>query len=685
MGKTLIFEIGTEEIPAGIVGNLRNSLAEEARNLLDENRIDFGDISVFSTPRRLVLRGGDLAEYQKDKKEVIRGPSEEIAYDEEGEPTRAALGFAEGQGVDLEEVIIRDGYLFVEKTISGKPTPEVLQDILPLLPENLSQPQTMRWGDKNFRFVRPIRWLLALLGDEVIEFELAELKSSRTSRGHRFLGDESIEIACAEDYFSRMEEEFVIVNQEKRKEMIIDQLKDLDLKSGKVDIDKELLEEVTNLVEYPTSFKGEFSSDFLDVPDEVLKTSMMEHQRYFPVHESGDLISVFAAVRNGNESHLEKVIKGNEMVIRARLADASFFYEEDCKISPDEFTEKLDDIVYQEELGSLRDKVERLKKLGKYLINELNFKDEEREVFLRAAHLSKFDLVTNMVEEFPGLQGVMGRIYAENAGENKASASAIEEHYLPKSAGGRLPESRPGSLLSLIDKIDDIVSNFFAGNKPSSSHDPFALRRKGLSIIRILLENDWSISLQEIISSTAEMVGAGEEVVQEVYDFVGDRLHSYLSDKGIRYDVISAVMAAGFDDIPDCYERCQAVMKLRNENPARFESIIHALQRCQNLALQGSPADEIELTLIETEEEENLIKKFNNIREKSDNLYRDQSYVEALKEISTLKEEVDSFLDNVVVMVDDADLKRNRLAVLRGTASLIEPVMDISEIALDEQ
>lgn len=685
MSREMIFELGTEEIPAGMVKDLRENLAGDAREKLKERRIDFAGVNTYSTPRRLVLQVEGIAEMQSDKKEVVRGPSEEIAFDDEGSPTKAARGFARGQGVELDEIEIRDGYLYVDKLIEGSPTGEVLPELLPELIRNLEQPQTMRWGDKSFEFVRPIRWMMALLDDEVVDFEMAGIKSGRRSRGHRFLGKDQFSIEAAGEYFQALERECVIVDQENRRQMILEQLKELETEERKPLIREELLEEVTNLVEYPTAFKGEFSSRFLSVPDEVLITSMIEHQRYFPVEEGEELAPYFIGVRNGNEEHIDNVIKGNEMVIRARLADAAFFYEEDRSVSPQAFNEDLKDIVYQEELGSLFDKVKRLEDLAEDLAESLDFSGEQKEKLVRAARLSKFDLATDMVEEFAKLQGVMGRIYALDAGEDEEVARALEEHYLPAGSGDELPESDIAALLSLVDKIDDIVSNFYVGNRPSGSHDPFALRRKGLGIIRILLDRDWQLSLDNMIESTAELIEAGNETVSEVKGFLGDRLNSHLTQREIRYDVISAVMASGFDDLPDCWQRCQAVMELREMNLDKFEALIHGLQRCQNLAEQGSPAGSIESDLFVEAEEKDLYRQYGEILGRVEENFQNHNYLPALEAIVSLKDPIDSFLDNVVVMVDEEDVRKNRLKLLQEVSTLIEPVMDIADIALDEQ
>lgn len=685
MAKELVFEIGTEEIPAAMVADLRENLAADAEEGLEENRLNYTEVFTYSTPRRLVLHVEGLAEEQEDKKEVIRGPSENIAFDEEGNPTKAAKGFARGQGVTLEEVEIRDGYLYVDKLIEGRPSIEVLSELLPELIENLSQPQTMRWGDKDFRFVRPIRWLTALLDDKVVEFELAGLESGRSSRGHRFLGADKIVIEKAGKYFSALEEEYVIVNQQLRREKILQQLKSLESQDRQILIRDELLEEVTNLVEFPTAFMGEFSPDFLTVPDEVLITSMIEHQRYFPVEKEDGLAPAFVGVRNGDEEHLQNVIKGNEMVIRARLADADFFYEEDRSVPLSQFNQALKDIVYQEGLGSIYDKIERLQEMSKMFSEKLDFSSQKRQRLSRAAKLCKFDLATDMVEEFPKLQGVMGRIYALDAGEREEVARAIEEHYLPAGSGDDLPDSDIAALLSIVDKIDDIASNFFVGNEPSGSHDPFALRRKAIGIIQILLDRNWQLSLQEIVERSIEQIEADSQTYDKVFEFLGERMHSLLSKMDIRYDVISAAMATDYTNVSDCWERCQAIMNLREINLEKFESLIHGLQRCRNLAAQGSPAEKVKEELLRKKEEQQLYDKYKEINNEIEKFLQNDSYDQALERIIDLVTAIDNFVDNVVVMVEEKEVRENRLALLQEVSNLIDPIMDIGEIALDEQ
>ncbi len=422
MSNKFVFELGTEEIPAKMVVNLRNNLLRLARESFKEELIEYDSLKTYSTPRRLVLFGQGLSDKQADREEVVRGPSVEIAFDDDGNPTKAGQGFARGQQMEVDDLVERDGYLYAEKVIEGEPTAEVLGRIIPDIVDKLPQPQKMRWGDNEYRFIRPIRWIMALLGEQVIEFELAGLKSNRFSNGHRFLGEAEFKIAKAGDYFERLKDESVIVDQDKREELILKQIDNILAENEEIYRSEGLLEEVVNLVEYPTAFKGSFKDEYLELPEEVLTTSMIEHQRYFPVIKEENLHSAFIGVRNGDSEKIENVIDGNEKVIRARLSDAVFFYNDDISKELDYFNERLNEIVYQEELGSLADKVDRLKKIAGQVAGLVNLTGNDRDNLIRAAELAKFDLATSMVREFASLQGIMGAKYAAEAGETSEVA-----------------------------------------------------------------------------------------------------------------------------------------------------------------------------------------------------------------------------------------------------------------------
>ncbi|MBF8436031.1 glycine--tRNA ligase subunit beta [Halanaerobiaceae bacterium Z-7014] len=684
MSNKFVFELGTEEIPAKMVVNLRNNLLRLARESFKEELIEYDSLKTYSTPRRLVLFGQGLSDKQADREEVVRGPSVEIAFDDDGNPTKAGQGFARGQQMEVDDLVERDGYLYAEKVIEGEPTAEVLGRIIPDIVDKLPQPQKMRWGDNEYRFIRPIRWIMALLGEQVIEFELAGLKSNRFSNGHRFLGEAEFKIAKAGDYFERLKDESVIVDQDKREELILKQIDNILAENEEIYRSEGLLEEVVNLVEYPTAFKGSFKDEYLELPEEVLTTSMIEHQRYFPVIKEENLHSAFIGVRNGDSEKIENVIDGNEKVIRARLSDAVFFYNDDISKELDYFNERLNEIVYQEELGSLADKVDRLKKIAGQVAGLVNLTGNDRDNLIRAAKLAKFDLATSMVREFASLQGIMGAKYAAEAGETSEVARAIGQHYKPAGADDSLPESIEARLLSISDKIDDIVSNFYLGNIPTGSQDPFALRRKATGIIRIILDGRIALKLNSIVGIVGDLLEIDTKTEEKVFGFFKQRVENYFSENGIRYDVLDAALAVDFYDLQDLKNRLAAIMKFRNKDYDRFVKLLYGLQRCGNLAAQAEGLDEINSDLIKESEEKVLYDEYVKINDKIEAYFNNDDYYQALEEIAALKDMVDNFLDNIVVMVDDEEVRKNRIGLLERVASLIEPVMDINEIALDE-
>lgn len=684
MSNKFVFELGTEEIPAKMVINLRKNLLRLAKESFEEELIDYDSLETYSTPRRLVLFGEGLSDKQADREEVVRGPSVEIAFDDEGNPTKAGQGFARGQQLEVNDLVTRDGYLYAEKVIEGEPTAEVLGRILPDIVNKLPQPQKMRWGDNGYRFIRPIRWLMALLSNQVIEFELAGLSSDRFSSGHRFLGDSEFKIKEAGEYFESLKAESVIVDHDEREAMILKQINNILDEDEEIYKSEELLEEVVNLIEFPTAFKGHFKAEYLELPEEVLTTSMIEHQRYFPVIKAGKLYSEFIGVRNGNSEKIENVIDGNEKVIRARLSDAAFFYNDDISKELNYFNEKLNEIVYQEELGSLADKVERLMKISNKIADLVNLSNEQRNDLIRAAELAKFDLATSMVREFASLQGIMGAKYAAEAGESQDVAKAIGQHYKPAGAGEKLPASIEARLLSISDKIDDIVSNFYLGNIPTGSQDPFALRRKATGIIRIILDGEIELKLDSIVEVVSNLLKADDEIEEKVFNFFKQRIENYFSENGIRYDVLDAAMAVDFYDLKDLNNRLDAIMKFRNKDYNRFVKLLYGLQRCGNLAAQAQGLDKIDPDLIRENEEQALYDEYIKINKKIKNYFVKDNYYQALEEIAALKDMVDKFLDNIVVMVDDERVRKNRISLLERVASLVEPVMAINEIALDE-
>ncbi|MGI6647801.1 MAG: glycine--tRNA ligase subunit beta [Bacillota bacterium] len=692
MPRTLLLEIGTEEIPARFMKSALAQLKELAEKTLLEERIDYTEAMAYGTPRRLALIIKGVAEEQQEKVEEVKGPAKKAAFDAAGLPTKAAQGFARSQGVAVDKLEIRTTpageYLFAIKQIQGRPTVEVLIEKLPELITSLSFPKPMRWGYGEMRFARPIHWLVALYGQEVVPFTLAGLTSGRITYGHRFLGQGAITLAEAEDYLPRLEENFVIADQEKRRSLIWQQIQELARQEGgRVEPDEELLEEVTHLLEYPTALCGCFADHYLELPEEVLITPMREHQRYFPVrNEAGQLLSKFITVRNGTADHLEIVREGNEKVLRARLADARFFFEEDLKVPLEQNIEKLGKIVFQESLGMVSDKVQRIRALAGYLAQQLAWPAERLAELDRAALLAKTDLVTNMVYEFPELQGIMGAEYARRGGEPAEVAQAIFEHYLPRQAGDILPATELGMVVSLADKFDTITGCFAVGIQPTGSQDPYALRRQALGICRIMLDRDLEISLSTLIEKAYRLyTEAGqvrlkltqEQVTQEILEFFKQRLRNILSDRGIAYDVLEAVLAVGFDNLPDLKRRADGVQAFRQRT--EFADLITAYTRANNLA-RHADTDLVDESKFVEPVEGRLFGVLVRARAEVQEALQQKDISRALESVATLREPIGEFFEGVMVMVEDQAIRQNRLGLLKLVSNLAAKIADFSRL-----
>ncbi|RCW45376.1 MULTISPECIES: glycine--tRNA ligase subunit beta [unclassified Halanaerobium] len=688
MSKTLLFEIGTEEMPAETMQKFRKDYLGTALKIFDKNRIKFKNMEVYSTPRRLVLFVEDLLEKQPDKKETVRGPAANIAFDDKGFPTKAGEGFARGQGVSVEDLKEKDGYLYAEKTEKGKETADILPSLLTEIVNKVPLPKAMRWANYDIEFIRPIKWLLVLFGTQNIDLKIADVKSGNFSMGHRFLSDGRVKIIDVNNYFSKLKDAYIIVNHRKRKELILNQIDELNI-SGRTVIKDKLLEEVVDLVEFPTAFKGEFSKSFLKLPQEVLITVMEKHQRYFPVKDNnGKLLNQFVGVRDGGKDYLKEVISGNEMVLRGRLADAEFFFAEDKKYG---FKNRLDDlknIVFQQELGSVYDKVLKLEVMAEKIADELNWNRQDKKLLKRAARLSKNDLATEMVNEFANLQGLMGKEYALLEGEDKKTAEAILEQYMPRFAGDELPQSRIGIVLSIAEKLFNLSGHFLIDNIPSGSQDPFALRRQATGLVRIILEHDLPLDLEKMIQIGIRTVEIREDnrnkAFRELKSFIKQRLENYLTEQNIRYDVINAVINVRDNNFVDLFKRAEALMEFRNENPELFTELIRGLVRAKNISSKLEKELNINKNLLKEKEE---LKLYNSYREKEKeikNYFNSSNYLKGFHKIVELKEEIDEFLDNVMVMVEDDKIKNNRLSLLKKITDLMQPVMDIDEIALDD-
>lgn len=693
MSRDLVFEIGCEEIPARLMPETIRSLKASAEEKLKAARLEFKEIAAYGTPRRLVLFVGDLAEESEPREYEVKGPPAQVAYTADGKPTRAAEGFAKSQGVPLESLTIRQveggSYVFAVKREEGRPAGEVLAEILPDLVRSLSFPRPMRWGSGELRFVRPIRWLLALFGTELVPFNLDGLKSDRFTYGHRFLAPGPFRIEDPADYFTKLEKAYVVLDPEERRARIRAQGEQLAKEvGGRALFPEDLLTEVTFLVEYPTALLGSFAPEYLELPSEVVVTPMKDHQRYFPVVDpEGNLLPYFIAVRNGTAEHLDVVRAGNEKVLRARLADARFFFEEDKRMPLADRVERLKHIVFQENLGTLYDKTERLEALAQYLAGAVGLDGAVGAFVVRAAHLAKADLTTNMVYEFPELQGIMGREYALLSGEHASVAQAIAEQYLPRFAGDELPVTIAGSLLALADKMDTIVGCFGVGLVPTGSQDPYGLRRLASGCISIMLEGELDLSLGEVISTAAGLYERqnllprpAAEVAREVREFLVGRLRIALEDRGLRYDVVDAVLAAAPDNPGLAYRRAETLQRLRQE--PFFRQLLTAFTRVANLARQAG-GEELKPDLFTEAAEKELYDHYQKAATRLPALVDEERYREALELLAELAPSVNRFFEEVLVMAPDPAVRANRLALLKAIRNLGLSIADFSRLVED--
>ncbi len=714
--EKLLFEIGTEEIPAKFMPGILKQLKELAAAKMQELRIPFEDITVYGTPRRMAFIAEGVAETQADVVVEAKGPSVKIAY-VSGAPSKAAQGFARGQGVDVKDLVVRDNYVYAVKHLAGQPVVELLPGLLMDILTSLSFPKTMRWADYEFRFVRPIRWMVALFGDQIIPVEICGVKSGKFSMGHRFMQQSlkaaaesqgllsaalskvgnkvysalagvkgAVEIPSAGDYKKVMYDNFVMVDQDERRALILQQIKDLAAQNGgEAEINEDLLEEVNYLVEWPTALCGKFEEKFLSLPKECIITPMREHQRYFPVlDEDGNLLNKFITVRNGGSEHLDIVTHGNERVLRARLSDAEFFFNEDRAIKLEDRLEKLKTVSFQEGLGNMYDKSERLVKMAEMLRFAINTPVDEEEL-RRCALLCKTDLVTGMVIEFTELQGVMGREYALLDGEKPEVATGIFEHYLPRFAGDALPATTIGRIVGIGDKLDNICATFSRGLAPTGSQDPYALRRQALGVINILLDANYHISLAKIIAGTLYLLDIKPEetgkLVPQIMEFFKQRLRNLLMDQGIRYDVIDAVFAdKRNDDMVDLAVRCKALAAYVEAGNA--EPLVQVSVRVSNLCKKIEKEVAISGALFKDESENKLHEVVAAVSKEIIPEIVLYDYAAVLKAGEKVIEPVNTFFDNVMVMNEDENVKNNRLAMLEEVRGIVNAVGDLSLLVL---
>ena len=685
MNNYLVLEIGVEELPSRFGQTTLDQIENNLSKLLKEERVNFDNIDKYATPRRLTFVIKNLADKASDLEEEVKGPAKKIAVDEEGNFTKPALGFMKSKGLDPENVYFKQvgnaEYLFGTIKQSGKETAEILKNIIPTAIKNVTFPKAMRWGGKNMRIARPIRWMVALLNDNVLDVNLEGIKASNVTKGHRFLGEREFEVNSVEDYFEKLEKNYIILDQHKRKSMIKEQAIEVaNSLGGEVELDDDLLEEITFLVEYPTAFYGEFEEDYVKLPKEVVTTPMKEHQRYFPVSKDGKLLPYFIAVRNGDSHRIDIVKAGNEKVLKARLADALFFYKEDTKKPLESFVDKLQTVVFQAKLGTVYDKSLRIDKLSQTILNELNMSESAKNT-QRAAKLCKADLVTNMVFEFTELQGIMGRDYAKVGGENEEVCQAIFEHYLPRYAGDILPQTNAGIALSIADKLDSIAGFFAIGIKPSGSQDPYALRRQALGILSILLDKKLSVNLNNLINAALDNYSNlefnKEEVASQIVEFFVERVKNLFKDLGIRYDVIDAVLNNNLNDISDIHTRALELNRWLQKD--ELVEMLTAFNRVSTLA-QKATIDIVKEELLKEDAEIKLYNGFKEIKLNVESLLVDKKYNEALDAFATLRPLVDNLFDNVMVMDKDESVKENRLGLLKQIYSTMLTICDLSKI-----
>ena len=682
MAKDLLFEIGAEEIPAGFMPNILGQLKTLAETKLNDAHLPFESIATYGTPRRLALIVKGLADTSAEISERHKGPSASIAYDADGNPTKAAIGFARGKGLDVADLVVEDGYIYAETKTAGVPAKDIVTDMLPQLITGLNFPKSMHWGNLDAKFVRPVRWLVALLDEEVIPVEFATVKSGNVTRGHRFLGADEITINNAASYVDTLKENFVMVDQDARRELISKQLHDIAAsKNASIVWDDDLLEEINYLVEWPTALCGGFEESYLALPDAAIITPMKDHQRYFPlVDQDGKLLPMFLTVRNGSDHSIEVVQAGNERVLRARLDDAKFFFNEDRKKPLIDRQDGLTKIVFQEGLGNLADKTERLLTLGRVFSEECELHEDARVVLERATELAKTDLTTGMVTEFTELQGVMGKEYALLDGESPEVAEAIFEQYLPRFAGDVLPQTEAGKVLSIIDKIDNIVATFSRGLIPTGSQDPYALRRQTIGILNILLNSEWNISLRPIIVESMNLLNVPadkqDELLGQVEEFITLRLKNIFLDREVPHHVIDLLLSNNELSVADAEGLVKALLANRiDENVELVQAFTRMYNLVKDVIYTG-----VDESLFREEAERALYEATTKASEASIDAWDKNDYDAVVAVPATLVPVINKFFEDVMVMDKDEAIKANRLQLVRLAYSVMAIIGDISAL-----
>jgi glycyl-tRNA synthetase beta chain len=699
----LLLEIGAEEIPAGYINPALEALSSMLQQKLTQARIEYGVAQVFGTPRRLAIKIEKVAAKQTPLTTELIGPPVKVGFDGYGKPTMAAKKFAEKVGLGVEKLKIKDtqkgAYLCAQKTERGLATRTLLKDILPAAILAIPFPKTMRWADLDIAFARPIHSILALLGSKVIKFKLGNIASNRYTYGHYFMQPAKIKMGSANDYVKNLRDAYVVVGIDERKKIVESEIKNVAQQvSGEILPDKELVDIVTNLVEYPVAVAGKFDEAFLELPDEVLITAMREHQKYFAViNKANTLLPYFVAVNNTAARDMKLVAKGHERVLRARLADAQFFYESDLEVSDAERMEKLKGVLFQAQLGTMYEKTQRVAQISEFIAEAVDVGlggekqiSELKSQVSRAARLCKSDLVSQVVVEFPKLQGVMGRVYATIAGELPTVSAAIEEHYRPTFSGGPLPETTTGAVLSIADKIDSICGFFSVGLIPTGASDPFALRRQGIGIIQIMHAQDFSFSLKELIEKSLSQykLKSAEEITDltdKVYTFLQNRIAQLLADQGYSKDGIAAVISVSIDNVPNVWNRLDALERLKAKPDfeplaAAFKRVVNILKKSDAFETAGE-LKELNESLFAHESESILFSAYKKVEKKVTESMDKGLFERALLDIASLRDSVDTFFDGVMVLAEDKNVRNNRLTLLGHIAALFGKFADFSKLS----
>lgn len=685
-----LLEVGLEEMPAHLVTSSERQLVDLLEKFLKKNRVSFNKIVPYSTPRRLALLVKNIALSTQAVDEENRGPSLKIAKNQSGEWTKAAIGFAHGQKIDTDDLIEKDGYVYAQKHVDGIDSKLILKNIGSQVIEKMRFSTYMRWANFDLEYIRPIRWLVSLFDEEVVPFKILNVASGRYSRGHRFLGHQKLEIKKADQYEASLKKEFVIVDSDKRKQIIVDQLKDLAKKNNWVlKIDQNLLEEVNNIVEYPTAFAGSFDKKYLQLPDIVLITSMRDNQRFFYVtDQQGALLPYFVSVRNGDSNYLQNVVSGNEKVLVARLEDAEFFYNEDLKRSIDYFVKKTDHLVFHEKIGSMTQHMQRVEEIALSLSSQLKLDKNETEDLVRASEIYKFDLNTAMVGEFSELQGKMAGIYAEKFGENKQVSAALGEQYLPDSSEGDLPKSKLGALLSLSDKLDQIFAFFSIGQVPKGSNDPYGLRRAALGIVRIIKEFSFDFSLNKLVSdisknsldkecfSKLKKTYTSESNLNSIIDFIVDRIRQV--ENNTRYDILDTVLTkTETGNILSLFKSISLLKKHADDSD--FRDVIESLSRVQNLSKKNTEYKPIDETLFVNDSEKNLYAASLKLAQQKDIADDPEDFYQKL---ASLKNVINDYFQENMIMDNDEKIRVNRLSQLSLLNSYISKLGSLNKLII---